>query len=718
MESKYLVGKGISPWRGGNAQVVTFIVTEDCNLRCKYCYITHKQSNKIMDFETAKKFIDYFLTAPIKRNPAIVLEFIGGEPLIETSLIDKITDYFKVKSYELNNSWYWNYRISISTNGVNYLSKEVQNYLTKNFGKVSLGITLDGTKEKHDINRIFPDGQGSYDSIIKGIPHWIDNYASSTKVTFASEDIGLLKDSIIHLYNLGITEIPANVVFENVWKPGDDLLFENQLIDLADYILDNKLYDKVKISLFDDTIGKFMTEKDKFTTYCGAGKMISIGPNGNLYPCIRYKDFSLNNQNEWIIGNVNDGIDMEKVRPFVASMNVYQSDYECLHCPIATGCGFCQGFNYDESDSGTNFSRAKYICLMHKARVRANNYFFGRLFNDHGILKKGTGHHERKLNILLSDNYVRYCYDNSPYSENKNLVMSGQNIEEIIQFCHREFYTPVFIYDNKNYFEVPSELYKNLIVQHILPIKHYNQSSHLSNSIYVINEEEINLINNRNIDNIILKVNEKNIHNLYDLIKIINDNVLRVNIVFSNITKEFDLIEYERQLNQIAELLINNKSSSKRKISKINVLTDYLENKEKNNCGAGYRNFSIGPNMNIYRCHTEYTEQHESIGNIKDGIYKLKDKHLLTPDYQPICNKCSASQCPNCIILNKKSTNEINVSPSFQCKKSILENKISLDLSKYKEFGESDIKLKENDIKDPIEDMIKELTSSYGYYNY
>ena len=116
MGKKYTVGGQMESWQGNMAQSLTFIVTADCNLRCKYCYITHKSDDKRMSFGTAKKFIDYILRSPIKKQKAVILDFIGGEPLLETKLIDQICDYFKVKTYEINHEWYWNYRISISTN--------------------------------------------------------------------------------------------------------------------------------------------------------------------------------------------------------------------------------------------------------------------------------------------------------------------------------------------------------------------------------------------------------------------------------------------------------------------------------------------------------------------------------------------------------------------------------------------------------------------------
>ena len=131
MANTYKVGKSLSIWKSGIAQTVTFIVTEDCNLRCKYCYITHKAPNKKMNFETAKKFIDYLISSNINRSEYLIIEFLGGEPFIEAELIDKISDYFKLASYEADNEWYWKYKISICTNGVNYSYNIVHHFIKK-----------------------------------------------------------------------------------------------------------------------------------------------------------------------------------------------------------------------------------------------------------------------------------------------------------------------------------------------------------------------------------------------------------------------------------------------------------------------------------------------------------------------------------------------------------------------------------------------------------
>ena len=313
----YTLGRPIKQW-SQDAQVLTFVVTEDCNLRCKYCYITHKASNAKMSLVVAQKFIDYVLSEFIKKQKAVVLVFIGGEPLLEVDLFDQICDYFKIKAFEKNDDWCWNYRISISTNGINYSDSNVQSFIAKNRGKLSIGISVDGTKEKHDSQRIFPDGSGSYEIIDKNIPLWLSQTGGNTKATFSSDDLKYLKDSIISLWNKGIINVAANVIFENVWKEDDDLLLEKQLTELADYALENNIFNKYYCSFFSDNLGGFYKEEDLRRTWCGSGKMLAVGPNGNIYPCIRFKDYSLNKHSEWVFGNVIDGIDMERVRPFMA----------------------------------------------------------------------------------------------------------------------------------------------------------------------------------------------------------------------------------------------------------------------------------------------------------------------------------------------------------------------------------------------------------------
>lgn len=376
--------KRLSWWKYNSSpsKVITFVVTKDCQLACKYCYLVSKNANRRMPFEVAQKAVDYILDNPQFFNEKnVTFDFIGGEPFLEIDLIDRICDYIKVQMYQRQHPWFDNYMFAFSTNGINYGSEKVQNYISKNKKHLSICITIDGTQTKHDINRIFKDsGSGSYQEVIKNIPLWLKQFPeANTKVTLSSDDLPYICESVLHLFSLGIHTVYMNCVFEDVWKEGDDIIFEQQLTELADEIINNDLYTDFTCSIFDETIGKPLTDDHN---WCGAGKMLAIDANGNYYPCNRFIDFSLRNKAPRIIGNVETGIDPNLVRPFIALDLSTQSNQTCVNCEIAKGCAWCQGENYDTASTNTIYERSTAICKMHKARVRANNYYWSRLYRN------------------------------------------------------------------------------------------------------------------------------------------------------------------------------------------------------------------------------------------------------------------------------------------------------------------------------------------------
>lgn len=387
--------KKVSPDWERSYKSITFIVTKDCQLACKYCYLVGKNAKERMSWGVAKKAIDYILNnCSFFNEEAVVWDFIGGEPFLEIDLIDKVCDYIKTEMFRLRHPWFDSYRFNFSTNGINYNSEKVQSFIKKNVTHLSIGITIDGTKRKHDLNRIWKtaemeqgivpkpeDEHGSYDDVVKNIPLWLEQFpGAGTKVTISSADIPYIKESVLHLYSLGIHEVNINCVFENVWKEGDDKLFEEQLMQLADAIIDGGYYQDYACSFFTEQMGKPLDCKLDNQNWCGAGRMLAVDAEGNFYPCTRFAQYSLRSKKAWIIGNVRDGIDKNKLRPFLTLDRCTQSTQECIDCEVASGCAWCQGENYDAADTPTIYQRSTAICKMHKARVRANNYYWNKLY--------------------------------------------------------------------------------------------------------------------------------------------------------------------------------------------------------------------------------------------------------------------------------------------------------------------------------------------------
>ena len=399
---------------------VTFMVTNDCSLRCKYCYETNK-GHDYMTFDTAKKFIDLLLSGEKGFadyiNPSyskgIILEFIGGEPFLAIDLIDQIVDYFKIRTIEMQHPWATNYMISICSNGVAYFDPKVQKFLAKNRNRMSFSVTIDGDKELHDSCRVFPDGvTGSYDVAVAAAKDWMSRgYYMGSKITIAPGNLPFLKKAILHMVDLGYDEINANCVFEKGWEQEHAVEFYKQLKEIADYWNDNNLVETHYLSLFESRFFRPKREDDLQTWCGGTGSMLAVDWRGWLYPCIRYVDTSLGcTRAPIIIGDVDNGLaqrDCEKnciecMRKI--NRRTKMSD-ECFYCPIAEGCSECAAYNYQIT--GSMDSHVTFICEMHKARALANLYFWNTYYHKIGSPERMECHvpKEWALNIISEDEY-------------------------------------------------------------------------------------------------------------------------------------------------------------------------------------------------------------------------------------------------------------------------------------------------------------------------
>lgn len=378
---------------------ITFIVTEDCNLNCTYCYEKHKTKRK-MSKEVAKKAVDFIFDKnlingyyDIDNDEAVVIEFIGGEPLLEIDLMDYIVDYFKVKAFSLSHPWATNYMINITSNGILFNSPKVKQFFDKNDGHVSIGITIDGDKELHDACRVFPDGSGSYDIVEKAVVNWSKiDVSAQTKITLCPDNVMHLNKALQNVWSLGINGAATNCVFEKGWTVDDAKILYEEMIKLSDYLIEDNKFEKYYCSLFEETIG---TTEDDDQNWCGGnGQMLAIGVDGKCFPCIRFAKYSLVNREEQPIGDIWKGLDTRENNNWLdklcsvtrTSQLCHEDNKKCLTCPISSGCSLCTAYNYDEF--GDPNHKATYICDTHKARVLANVYHWNNLYKHLNLDKK------------------------------------------------------------------------------------------------------------------------------------------------------------------------------------------------------------------------------------------------------------------------------------------------------------------------------------------
>lgn len=372
---------------------LTFQVTDDCNLKCTYCYQTnkghHKMSNEIVD-----KAIDFLLFEPEKhggyanldRYPTILLDLVGGEGMLYPELTDYIIKTFLTRMINSNHPWLRLFKVHISTNGVNYFQDDVFKIYEKWRDIISISITVDGNKKLHDKCRLFHNGKGSYDLAHEALVYELkNNYGPSTKITLAPDNISYVKNAIITLIKEGFPHIKFNAVFEHNWTASEAGEYLTNLKGIADYIIDNDLYNHTDVSVLGSTISYKPLGDDNNRNWCGGdGSMLIIDYNGDAYNCLRYMESSLNGeQPPLVIGNIFDGIgstecDCKNINCMKSITRRSQSSDECYNCPIASGCGWCTGYNYQIY--GTPNKRSTSTCNIHKANALASAYFFNTIY--------------------------------------------------------------------------------------------------------------------------------------------------------------------------------------------------------------------------------------------------------------------------------------------------------------------------------------------------
>lgn len=160
-------------------------VTQDCNLRCKYCPYTlatngRRHHKAHMSFDVARKAIDYYFKRYVSLFGKVPAEFrhrvyesgapsllwYGGETLLNFKLIKETKKYFESLPWAEHGVDTGRIRYSINTNMI-LLDEEVLEFLVEN--RVITQISLDGPKDIHDRNRVFENGEGSFDVAFRNI---------------------------------------------------------------------------------------------------------------------------------------------------------------------------------------------------------------------------------------------------------------------------------------------------------------------------------------------------------------------------------------------------------------------------------------------------------------------------------------------------------------------------------------------------------------------
>lgn len=160
-----------------NLKVITFELTQRCNLKCLYCVYrdmyesSNFNKNFDLSFVKAKAVIDYFYNQLESHNSKSInrkfsIGFYGGEPLLNFKLLKQIVSY--VDSLSPRN-FYFDY--NITTNGL--LLDKYMDFLVNH--NVSMLISLDGGSDASVYRKTRFDSD-SFSIVFKNVSHLKNKY--------------------------------------------------------------------------------------------------------------------------------------------------------------------------------------------------------------------------------------------------------------------------------------------------------------------------------------------------------------------------------------------------------------------------------------------------------------------------------------------------------------------------------------------------------------
>ena len=350
-------------------------IAHDCNLACKYCFAEEGEYHgrrALMSFEVCKKALD-FLIANSGNRRNLEVDFFGGEPLMNWQVVKDLVAYGREQE-KIHDK---NFRFTLTTNGI-LLNDEVQEFVNKEMGNVVL--SLDGRKEINDMMRPFRGGQGSYDQIVPKFQKMAESRNQTNyyvRGTFTHYNLDFAKD-VLHMADLGFKQISVEPV---VAPPEADYAIREEDVPVLCEEYDRLAAEIVRREKAGEHFNFFHFMIDltggpcvaKRLSGCGSGtEYLAVTPWGDFYPCHQFVG-----QEEFLMGNVDDGIVREDIRDEFKTCNVYAKE-KCRDCFARFYCsGGCaaNSWNFHHSindayDIGCELERKRVECaIMIKAAL-------------------------------------------------------------------------------------------------------------------------------------------------------------------------------------------------------------------------------------------------------------------------------------------------------------------------------------------------------------
>lgn len=315
--------------------VIVVNLTMACNLRCKYCFAACEPGKgDFMQEDVMSSVISQMLQMPSK---LITFELQGGEPLFYFDGMKK----FVLLAEEMNKKYNKVIQFRTVTNAT-LINDEVISFAKAH--NIAICVSLDGNKEMTNQTRVYADGRGAFDEIIKGVKKLKEEYQVDGAVCTVGQHNMKYAEQIMQFFieqGISFKPRPANILgrelenhttthsgewadaFITMHKMSEDAPIENYSV----HIHEENVYGPVRDYIC-------------LRYPCGAAReVISVNPDGSVFPCDGFK-----NEQEFNMGNITtESLDTILEKDWIKELrNRTHKDIEkCNKCMFKAMCCSC-----------------------------------------------------------------------------------------------------------------------------------------------------------------------------------------------------------------------------------------------------------------------------------------------------------------------------------------------------------------------------------------
>lgn len=361
-----------------------------CNFKCAYCHASSEPAGSSgfdMSPETSEKVIDFILGTPMD---SLLVEFQGGEPLLNFGTIRHAVEYAREKAKEKNKSVHFRIQSNLSA-----MTDEIAEFLRAE--KIQIGTSLDGPREVHNRTRVRADGSGTYDDVVGWINYLRDEYSIfvSALLTVTRHSLPHPKEIVDEYVRLGMPDIRlmpvlftgrARDAWDSIGISGDEYFgFWKEVVD---YLLAmNKSGGSMKELTASRLAGNILTPPNDYMCIrrpCGFGiSQLAYNYDGAIYGCDQFKRNDL-----FRLGDAHKSTyqDVQAHPATLAARNITGCTIPgCENCAFNPYCGGCVSDFFNNYDNILPKIPTYGFCKFYKKAFR---YIFGKLVDreEGGIL--------------------------------------------------------------------------------------------------------------------------------------------------------------------------------------------------------------------------------------------------------------------------------------------------------------------------------------------